>query len=80
MRVHQPQAVTAIAAGGTAFVAARYGLLAMIPTLGNVGAPLVTIALGAAIAILPSTEGTTGDIIEGVGYGLVVAGVLQLGA
>ncbi len=79
MRVHQPQAITAVAAGVTVFAASRYGLLAMVPALGNVGAPLVTIALGAAIAVLPSVEGTTGDILEGVGYGLVAAGVLELG-
>jgi hypothetical protein len=77
--VHEPQAVTAIAAGATVFVASRYGLLKMVPALGSVGAPLVTIALGAAIAVLPSVEGTTGDILEGVGYGLIAAGVLEIG-
>lgn len=79
MRVHGPQATTAVAAGLTVFVGSRYGLLAMIPALGNVGAPLVTIALGAAIAILPSTEGQAGDVIEGIGYGLIAVGVLELG-
>ena len=79
MRVHQPPLITAAAAGATVWVASRYGLLAMIPALGNVGAPLVTIALGIAIAALPSVEGETGDVIEGIGYGLVAAGVLELG-
>lgn len=80
MRVHQPQLITAIATGATVFVASRYGLLKMIPALGNVGAPLVTIALGVAVAALPSVEGTTGDVLEGIGYGLIAAGVLEIGA
>lgn len=79
MRVHGPQATTAVAAGLTAFIGSRYGLLGKVPALGNVGAPLVTIALGAAIAVLPSQEGTVGDVLEGIGYGLITVGVLELG-
>ena len=80
MRVHQPQLTTAIAAGATVFVASRYGLLKMIPAIGPAGAGVVTILLGLAIAVLPSWEGTTGDVTEGIGYGLIAAGVLELGA
>lgn len=79
-RVNESNAVTAVAAGATAFAGTRFGLTAMIPALGPVGAPFVLIGLGAALATVFSRGGVTGDALEGVGYGLIVTGVLELGS
>lgn len=78
-RINESNAVTAVAAGATAFAGTKFGLVGMIPALGPVGAPFVVIALGAALATLVARGGVSGDAIEGVGYGLIVTGVLELG-
>lgn len=80
LRLHESEAVTALSAGATVFAASRFGLLAMIPAAGPLGAPLVTIAIGVAIAVLWDGEGSLGDVTEGIGYGLIAAGVLELGS
>ena len=79
MRLHEAQAVKAVAAGATAFAATKYGLAAMVPALGPVGAPIVTIAIGVALAVFLDHSGTVGDVVEGAGYGLIIVGVFELG-
>ncbi len=76
MRFHQPGAVTAVAAGATAFAATRYGLAARIPGLDGLSPAIVLAIIGLLIASLYGDGGTAGDVVRGVGYGLVATGAL----
>lgn len=77
-RINESHAVIAVAAGATAFAGTKFGLIGLVPSLGPVSEPLVLIALGAVLSTVIGGEGTTGDIIEGVGYGLITVGALAL--
>ena len=76
MRLHEEQAVTAVGAAAGAYVAVRYG--GMLPAIGPLGGPLMLIVLGAALAAVVNTSGTSGDAIKGFGYGLVAVGVVGM--
>ena len=76
MRLHEEQAVTVVGTAAGAFVALRYG--SKIPSVGPLGGPLLLIVVGAALAAIVPTSGTTGEAVKGFGYGLVAAGVIGL--
>ena len=81
MTFSESRAVTAVAAGATAYVGIRTGVLKSIPALGPATAPMITIVLGLVVAtMLGGRGGTTGQAIEGIGIGLIVIGVSELGA
>jgi hypothetical protein len=65
-------------AGLVAFAGTKYGVLKQIPGLGPVPAAAITIALGLVVASFVERPGTLGAVIEGVGYGLVAVGALEL--
>lgn len=79
-RIAEGKAVTAVAVGVTVFAASRSGVLARIPAVGPISAPIATIIIGAILATLLGKAGMTGEILEGAGYGLIAAGVLELSA
>jgi len=76
MRLHEDQAVTAVGAAAGAFVAVRYG--GALPAIGPLGGPMLLIALGAVLAAVVNTSGTTGEAVKGFGYGLVAVGVVGM--
>lgn len=76
----ETRAVTAVAAGATAYAVLKFGVLSRIPSVGPLSAPLATIILGAILATSIKASGLTGEAAHGVGYGLIVAGVLTSGA
>lgn len=76
MRLHEEQAVTAVGAAAGAYVAVRYGQA--LPSIGPLGGPLLLIVLGAVLAAIIPTSGTTGEAVKGFGYGLVAAGVVGM--
>ncbi len=76
--VNERKVIVAVAAGGIAFAGSKYGVLKQIPGLGPVPAAAVTIALGIFLAAFIERPGTLGAVVEGVGYGLVAVGALEL--
>lgn len=68
----------AAGAGGIAFLGTKYGVLKSIPGIGPVPAAAVTILLGLFLAGGIGQGGTTGELISGVGIGLVALGALEL--
>lgn len=80
MRFDDSKLVVLASAGLTAWAGTRYGLTAMIPAVGPVGAPIATIALGVVLVTMLRAGGTLGQVVEGVGYGLVAVGALELTA
>lgn len=78
MRFNDSQLVTLAAAGVTAWGGTSWGLTQMIPAVGPVGAPIATIALGAILVMMNPASGTVGKVVEGVGFGLVAIGALEL--
>ena len=77
-RFDDTKLVTAAAAGATAWAGTRYGLTSMIPGVGPVTAPIATVILGVILAAGGFGSGTIGNVVEGVGYGLVTIGALEL--
>lgn len=76
MRLHEEQAVTAVGAAAGAFVAVRYG--SRLTAIGPLGGPLMLIVIGAVLAAVVNTSGTTGEAVKGFGYGLVAVGVVGM--
>lgn len=76
VKVHQAELVTAAAAAVTVYGVAKTGFASRIPAFGGVSAPIVMILLGGFLAVVWDGSGTTGDIVEGVGYGLIAFGAL----
>jgi hypothetical protein len=76
--VNERRVIIAAGAGLVTFAGTKYGVLKQIPGIGPVPAAVVTIALGVALAAYVEKAGTVGALIEGVGYGLVAIGALEL--
>lgn len=76
--MNERNVVIAAGAGVVAFAGSKYGVLKSIPGLGPVPAAAVTIALGILLSSFVQRPGTLGAVIEGVGYGLVAVGALEL--
>lgn len=76
--MNERRLVVAAAAGGIAFLGSKYGVLKQIPGLGPVPAAAVTIGLGIVLSSFIERPGTIGAALEGVGYGLVAIGALEL--
>lgn len=64
--------------GVTAFLLLKQGWVGRIPALGPASGPIVAILAGIALAGMVDGSGTGGDIIDGVGYGLIAAGAVNL--
>lgn len=79
MRFAEGKMVTAVATGATVFAAARFGVLQRIPAIGPVPAPIATILLGVLIVGFLGKSGMVGEVLDGAGYGLIAAGVLEMG-
>ena len=76
MRFHEAEAVTAVAAGLTVYGLAKTGLGQRFPAIDGLSPAVVAIIVGAFLAVVWDGAGTVGDVIEGVGYGLIAYGVL----
>lgn len=76
--VNERHVIIAAGAGLVTFAGTKYGVLKQIPGIGPVPAAVVTIALGVALAAFIEKPGTLGAVVEGVGYGLVAIGALEL--
>ena len=76
--MNERKVIIAACAGLVTFAGTKYGVLKQIPGLGPVPAAAVTIALGVLLAAFIERPGTTGAILEGVGYGLVAVGALEI--
>jgi hypothetical protein len=76
--MNERNVIIGVGAGLVAFGGSKYGVLKQIPGLGPVPAAAVTIALGLVLASFVERPGTLGAVIEGVGYGLVAVGALEL--
>jgi hypothetical protein len=76
--MNERNVIIAGGAGLVAFAGTKYGVLKAIPGLGPVPAAAVTIALGVLLASFVQRPGTLGAVIEGVGYGLVTVGAIEL--
>ena len=79
MRLHTSQALPLAAAAGAGFVAVKMGLESKVPAIGPITPPIGLIIIGAALVLIRPLDGDAGEVLTGAGYGLVVAGVLQLG-
>jgi uncharacterized membrane protein len=77
MKFHEAEAVTAAAAGLTVYGLVRTGLGSRIPALDGLSSAIVAIILGAFLAVIWDGQGTVGNALEGVGYGLIAYGVLS---
>lgn len=77
-RFSESRATIAVATGVTVYAGTKTGALGLIPSLGPVSAPLAAIILGFVIATMGGKGGLAGDVIQGVGYGLVGVGALEL--
>ena len=77
MKFHMKEAalVTGVATAGAVIALRRSGIA--VPALGPLSSPVVTILLGFVLAGVVDGSGTGGDIIEGIGYGLIAAGALS---
>jgi hypothetical protein len=64
--------------GVTAFLLIKQGWVARVPALGPASGPIVAILAGIVLAGMVDGGGTGGDILEGVGYGLIAAGAVNL--
>ena len=80
IHMDERRVMVAAGAGLVAFAGTKYGLLKMIPSLGPVPASAATIILGLVLAAWVNKAGTTGAVIEGVGYGLIAVGAFELAA
>ena len=78
--VNEQRVMVAAAAGLTAFAGTRFGLIKMIPAIGPIPAAAATIAVGVLLCAWVSKAGTVGAALEGIGYGLVAVGALELAA
>jgi hypothetical protein len=67
--------IVGVATAGTVIALRRSGLA--IPALGPLSSPVVTILLGFVLAGVVDGSGTGGDVIEGIGYGLIAAGAIS---
>jgi hypothetical protein len=76
--LREKEVVTGLAAGATAFVVIKKGLAASIPAVGPVSQPLMLILVGIAISSFVDGGGIGGDVVTGVGYGLICAGAAAL--
>jgi hypothetical protein len=78
LNVNERKVIIAAGAGIVTFAGTKFGVLKQIPGIGPVPAAAVTIALGIVLASFIERPGTMGAIVEGVGYGLVAVGALEL--
>ena len=76
MKFHlkEREVVVGAAAAVTVIGVKRIGV--PIPALGPLSSPMVAILLGFVLAGMVDGGGTGGDVIEGVGYGLIAYGAL----
>ena len=80
LRMNEQRVMVAAAAGLTAFAGTKFGLIKMIPAIGPVPAAAATIAICVLLSAWVSKSGTMGAALEGIGYGLVAVGALELAA
>ncbi len=66
--------IVGVATAGTVIALRKAGIA--IPALGPLSSPIVSILLGFVLAGVVDGGGTTGDVVEGIGYGLIAAGAL----
>ena len=78
-KLSEREILVAAATGVTAALAVKHGLLARIPAVGPISPPIGAIVIGLALSSFVDMSGTGGDVLEGVGYGLIAAGAIALG-
>lgn len=76
--VKEREVITGAAAAVTGFVVIKQGVLGKLPAFGPISQPLAAILVGFVLAGMIDGGGTTGDVIEGIGYGFIVAGAAAL--
>lgn len=74
----QRELVTGVVVGVTAFAGLKYGIIGRLPATGPVTPPMWSIIIGIVLAAGVDGGGMGGDVIEGVGYGLIAAGAAAL--
>lgn len=77
-RINQGDLITLLAAAGTAFALEKGGMAAKIPAIGGVSPVYIMLIGGAILAAGVRAEGTSGDIIRGVGFGAAVVAAAAL--
>lgn len=77
-RFREREVVIVVAAGATAYLGAKQGIVQKVPSVGGLSGPVVTMLLGLALASFVDGGGMTGDVVTGIGAGLVVTGALGL--
>ena len=78
-KLSEREILVAAGAGVTAALAVKLGLLARIPAVGPITPPIGAIVIGVALSAFVDLSGSAGDVVEGVGYGLIAAGAIALG-
>ncbi len=76
MHVKEREIIVGAAALATVVALPRIGIA--IPALGPVSRPLVTILIGFALAGVFDGGGTVGDVVEGIGFGLIARGAMGI--
>jgi hypothetical protein len=76
--LHQSEIVTGAAAGVTAFVVIKQGLIGKLPAVGPVTQPFMAILVGLAVVAVFDGGGDAGDVARGVAYGFIAAGAAAL--
>jgi hypothetical protein len=74
----ETEVVTGAATAVTAFVVIKQGLLGKLPAVGPVTQPILAIGIGFAVVAFIDGGGTTGNVVHGLGYGLIAAGAAAL--
>lgn len=75
MRVKEREVIVGAAALVTVVALPRIGIA--VPSIGPLSSPVVLILAGFLLAGVVDGGGTGGDIIEGVGYGLIARGAMS---
>lgn len=76
--LRESEVITGLAAGATAYVVIKRGAGGIVPAIGPLSQPVVLILLGLALASFVDGGGTTGQLTDGVAYGLIAAGAIAL--
>ena len=77
-RLKEREVILGASAAVTTFVGVRYGIVGRVPAIGPASGGIVLLLIGVALAAMVDGGGTGGEVITGVGIGLMATGALAL--